>query len=198
MGGFCGWVTARMDVQKEGAVAGLRRSRRQHWWTCPQLPILLRCGPRSPTRVQVFVRLLGICACQATDRDLESVSAVKKMIAWICAPLTTDRDPASAIPDKKREPVTTVIFTGPNVFWINKSRNNYSCNFFSHYLILYSWANFACNHFGGDGRSWRVWLIGSRREGWNWIVEAENAGATDDLWHCLLRYVTNWRWVWLK
>ena len=36
-----------------------------------------------------------LCACQATDRDLERVSAVKKMNAWICALLTTNRDPAS-------------------------------------------------------------------------------------------------------
>ena len=31
-------------------------------------------------------------ARRATDRDLESVSAVEKMNAWICALLTTDRD----------------------------------------------------------------------------------------------------------
>ena len=30
-----------------------------------------------------------ICACQATDRDLESVFNVN---AWICAQSTTDRD----------------------------------------------------------------------------------------------------------
>ena len=39
-------------------------------------------------------------ACQATDRDPESVRAVKKVNAWIR--LTTDRDPASVIPDKKK------------------------------------------------------------------------------------------------
>ena len=51
--------------------------------------------------MQVFVRMLGVCACQATDRDLERVSAVKKINAWICASVTTDRDLASAIPDEK-------------------------------------------------------------------------------------------------
>ena len=75
-----------------------------------------------------------LCACQATNCDLERVSAVKKMNAWICALLTTDRDldssntfkrvnvwicallttdhdPANVITDKKREPVSTVIFS---------------------------------------------------------------------------------------
>ena len=50
-----------------------------------------------------------ICSCQATDRDHERVSAVKKMNAWICALPTTDRDPASVIPEKKRKSLTTVI-----------------------------------------------------------------------------------------
>ena len=40
-------------------------------------------------------------ACQATDRDLERVSAVKKMNAWICALLTTDRDSESPSTMKK-------------------------------------------------------------------------------------------------
>ena len=57
------------------------------------------------------------CACQATDRDPGRVSAVKKMNAWTCALLTTDRDPASVIPGKKSKSVTTVIFTGPTVFF---------------------------------------------------------------------------------
>ena len=57
-----------------------------------------------------------MCVCLATDRDLQSSSTMKKVNAWICAPPTTDRDPASAIPDEKTELVTTVIFTGPNVF----------------------------------------------------------------------------------
>ena len=34
-----------------------------------------------------------ICACQTTDRDLET----KKVNAWICAPPTSDHDPANAI-----------------------------------------------------------------------------------------------------
>ena len=43
-----------------------------------------------------------ICTRQATDRDLERVSAVERMNAWICAARTTDRDPASVIPDEKK------------------------------------------------------------------------------------------------
>ena len=89
--------------------------------------------------MQVFVRMLGRCACQATDRDLERVSAGKKVNvwicallttdhdldssntmkevnAWMCAPRTTDQDPASVIPDTKRKSVISVIFTGPNAF----------------------------------------------------------------------------------
>ena len=42
--------------------------------------------------------MLGICACQATDSDLESSSTMKKVNAWICAPPTTDHDLASVIP----------------------------------------------------------------------------------------------------
>ena len=56
-----------------------------------------------------FCAYAWLCACHATDRDLERVSAVKKMKAWMCAPPTTDRDPASVIPDRKRKSVTTVI-----------------------------------------------------------------------------------------
>ena len=33
-----------------------------------------------------------ICAPQATNRDLESVSATKKVNAWVCALSATDRD----------------------------------------------------------------------------------------------------------
>ena len=73
--------------------------------------------------MQVFVRMLGICACQAPDRDLERVSAMKKVNAWTCAPRTADPDLDSVIPDKKRKSVISVIFTGPNFFRINKSRN---------------------------------------------------------------------------
>ena len=68
----------------------------------PTAPVFfLQCGPRRPTRVQVFANA-WTRACQATDRDLERVNAVKKVNAWICALLATDRDPASVIPDKKR------------------------------------------------------------------------------------------------
>ena len=115
-----------------------------------ELLFLLQCGPRSPTRVQVSVRMLGcvcfsgnrdlervsavkkvnawICALLTTDRDLDSSNTMKRVIAWICALLTTDRDPASVIPDKKRTSVTTVIFHGPIVFGIDKSRNYFFCN----------------------------------------------------------------------
>ena len=34
-----------------------------------------------------------ICACQTTDRDLET----KKVNAWKCAPPTTDHDPSNAL-----------------------------------------------------------------------------------------------------
>ena len=51
----------------------------------------------------------GNWARRGTERDLESVTAVKKVNAWIHALLTTDRDPASVMPDKKRKIVTTVI-----------------------------------------------------------------------------------------
>ena len=51
-----------------------------------------------------------ICALVTTDRDLDSSNTMKRVIAWICALLTTDRDPASVIPDSKRKSVTTVIF----------------------------------------------------------------------------------------
>ena len=38
------------------------------------------------------------------------------MNGWICALLTTDHDCASVIPDKKGEPVSTVLIAGPIVF----------------------------------------------------------------------------------
>ena len=57
-----------------------------------------------------------ICTRQATDRDLESSNTIKRVNAWICAPRTTDHDPASVILDNKRKSVISVIFTGPNVF----------------------------------------------------------------------------------
>ena len=41
-----------------------------------------------------------LCARRATDRDLESVSATKKVNAWLNAPRITDGDPASVIVDK--------------------------------------------------------------------------------------------------
>ena len=34
---------------------------------------------------------------------------MKRVNAWMCAELTTDRDLASVIPDKKRESVITVL-----------------------------------------------------------------------------------------
>ena len=33
-----------------------------------------------------------VCACQATNRDLESVFARRKVNAWICACQATERD----------------------------------------------------------------------------------------------------------
>ena len=51
--------------------------------------------------------LLPKCVLLFPDRDVESASTMKKVHAWICALLSTDRDLASVIPDKKR---TSVIF----------------------------------------------------------------------------------------
>ena len=45
--------------------------------------------------MQVFVASAWICACQATDRDLESSSTRRMVNAWICARRATDRDPQS-------------------------------------------------------------------------------------------------------
>ena len=42
---------------------------------------------------------------------------MKKVNAWICALLTTDHDPASVFPDKKRKSLIFVILCGPIVFW---------------------------------------------------------------------------------
>ena len=42
--------------------------------------------------MQVFVANAWICACQATDRDLESSSTRRKVNAWICARRATDGD----------------------------------------------------------------------------------------------------------
>ena len=58
-------------------------------------------------------------ARRATDRDLESSSTRRKTNAWICALLTTDHDPASVIPNKKRKSEMFVILCGPIVFFWN-------------------------------------------------------------------------------
>ena len=50
-----------------------------------------------------------ICALLTTDRDLNRSNTMKKVKAWICALLTTDHDPASVIPGKKRKSVTTIF-----------------------------------------------------------------------------------------
>ena len=60
-----------------------------------------------------------ICPRQATDRDLESVSAMIRANAWICAPPTTGHDPANAIFYLKTvTPVTSVISCGQEFFRI--------------------------------------------------------------------------------
>ena len=51
-----------------------------------------------------------MCTRRATDRDLESSRTMKKVNAWVCAPPTTDHDPASVIPDKKRISVSTFLY----------------------------------------------------------------------------------------
>ena len=56
----------------------------------------------QPTVIlRVFVANAWICAQRATDRDLESVSAMKKVNAWICACQTTDRDLESVFVKRK-------------------------------------------------------------------------------------------------
>ena len=42
----------------------------------------------------IFVANAWICACRATDCDLESVFVRRRVNAWICARRATDRDPA--------------------------------------------------------------------------------------------------------
>ena len=116
-----------------------------------------------------------LCACQATDRDLERVSAVKimnawmcallttdcdldsssatkKVSAWICALLTTDHDLASIIPDKKRKPCNLRVFMRTLCFFfgINKSRN-FFCFFLLTEIVFELIDDFACNHFRGNG-----------------------------------------------
>ena len=59
---------------------------------------------------------MRICALLTTDCDLESSSTIKRVNAWICALLTTDHGPASVIPEKKREPVSTALIAEPIVF----------------------------------------------------------------------------------
>ena len=46
----------------------------------------------QPTVILRVFANAWICAQRATDRDLESVSAMKKVNAWICARHSTDRD----------------------------------------------------------------------------------------------------------
>ena len=60
-------------------------------------PRVFPLGPRSPTRVQVFVANAWICAQRVTDRDLESSSARRKVNARICAHQSTDRDLESVL-----------------------------------------------------------------------------------------------------
>ena len=67
--------------------------------------------PTAPFSFAVLTKESNTCAsfcldsrtraCQATDRDLEGVSDVKKMNAWICALLTTDHDLVCVIPIRK-------------------------------------------------------------------------------------------------
>ena len=68
-------------------------------WTCA-----CQATDRDLERVSAVKKMKAwTCACQATDRDLESSSTMKTVNAWICALLTTDHDPASVIPDKKEK-----------------------------------------------------------------------------------------------
>ena len=51
--------------------------------------------------MQVFVANAWICAQRATDRDIESVSARRKVNAWICTCQSTDRDLESVLVKRK-------------------------------------------------------------------------------------------------
>ena len=99
----------------------LWRHRRQHGWTKECNTCASFCANAWICACQATDRDLEssstgrkanawMCARRATDRDLEKVSAVRKVNAWICASLTTDHDPASVIPDRKRKSVTTAFF----------------------------------------------------------------------------------------
>ena len=77
--------------------------------------------------------------------------AMKKVNASICAPPTTDHDPAGAIPDRKRNFVIFDFSCGPMVVGINTCRNIF--------CIFYLWTqfrDFACNHVRQNGMFFRV------------------------------------------
>ena len=71
----------------------------QHWYTVvPEPPMrvtlwaLMEASLRQCTTERGEKVNAWICACQATDRDLESVFVRRKENALICAQSTTDRD----------------------------------------------------------------------------------------------------------
>ena len=76
-----------------------------------------------------------ICACQATDRDLESSSTMKRANAWICALLTTDHDLASATPDGRRHTCNHCNFLRTFFFFFFFFRVNESRYFLSGQII---------------------------------------------------------------
>ena len=81
------------DGDRRRAVDRLRRYRRQHRWTCPQLRHFFVVRTKeSNTCVHVFLREIAwIRARPTTDRDLES-QRHEKVHAWPCARLSGSFD----------------------------------------------------------------------------------------------------------
>ena len=78
-----------------------------------QAPIQLSCGSeRGSSAVSAVIHLRAASSLTPEVEECASFCAN----AWIRASLTTNHGPASVIPNEKRELVSTVIFTGPNVF----------------------------------------------------------------------------------
>ena len=95
-----------------------------------------RESDRDPSSERFETVNAWTCTRQATDGDLESSSTMKKVNAWMCALLTTDHDPASVVPDMKREYVIFVFFADLLFCGINNRRNMFYVNFFYLRMVL--------------------------------------------------------------
>ena len=82
----------------------------------PTAPFSFAVLTKESNACTSFCANAWMCICQGTDRDLEIVGVVKKMNDWICTSPTTDHDPASDNPDRKRNYATMVFLCGPIVF----------------------------------------------------------------------------------